>query len=53
MSDYVDEKTVKETAKIKWNASQDLRAEFTDFETFLAYQLAMANGQVQVMGKVN
>jgi len=41
---------IEEQAKITWNISAEIREEFGDFETYLGYEKAMANGQVKILG---
>jgi len=41
---------IEEKAKITWNTSAEIREEFGDFETYLAYSKAEAQGQVRILG---
>ncbi len=41
---------IKKDCKEKWDHDPKLRDEFSDFETYLAYEIAMANGQVKILG---
>jgi ClpP class serine protease len=48
----LDESPIEDRCKAKWDTSSSLRAEFSnDFATYLAYEKAMANGQVKVLSK--
>lgn len=51
MTDYVDEKAIREKAQREWDSFPSTREEFTSFDAFLAYRLAKANGQVVFLGK--
>jgi len=45
-----DNLPIEEQAKITWNTSAEIREEFGNFETYLAYSEAVANGQVRITG---
>jgi hypothetical protein len=43
---------IEERAKAKWDKTANLRAEFGgDYEAYLAYETAISNGQVKILGK--
>jgi len=45
-----DNQSIEEKAKSTWNTSAEIREEFGDFEAYLGYEKAVANGQVKILG---
>ena len=48
MPQYADEFDLERRVKAEWERNAAIRAEFSSFETFLAYERAVARGQVKV-----
>ncbi len=47
----IDRYQIEKDCKANWDKSPQLRDEFNDnFGSYLAYEVAMANGQVKILG---